>query len=184
MPITKENVCVSEADYWHEEHYVTEFRNEYVDGRIYAMAGESANHNHLSGNMCRRFGNHLESSLCKAFFSGFKVKVGANYFYPDVLVFCDDEHEYYTDKPTIIVEVLSPSTFKYDRLFKVDAYKKIPSLIECIIVEQDKCLVEVYYRRKDVWTHTVYGLGNDVHFKSIGLTLSVEEIYTNVEMKS
>lgn len=181
----REDVYISEADYLYEEHHVTEFRNEYIDGYVYAMVGESANHHHLSSNISASFHSHLKKSSCNAFQSGFKVKIGAKYFYPDVLVRCDKEDEYCTEKPTIVVEVLSPSTFKYDRMFKVDIYKKIPSLIECVIVEQNKCFIEVHQRiDENTWNYATYSFGDDVYFKSIGLTLSVEEIYTDVEMKS
>ena len=52
---------------------------------------------------------------------------------------------------------------------------------EYVMIEQDKCLVEAYHRMDEIWNHTVYGVGNDIHFNSIGLTLSVEEIYTDVD---
>jgi len=182
MSLKKEDVFISEADYLHEEHHITEFKNEYVDGYIYAMVGESANHHRLSGNLSTSFHTHLKELSCEVFQSGFKVKVGTRYFYPDVLVRCDNADEYYTEKPTIVIEVLSPSTFKYDRSFKVNAYKKIPSLVECVIIEQNKCFIEVHQRvDENTWGYAAYGPGDDVHFESIGLTLSVEEIYTDVD---
>lgn len=181
MSLKKEDVHISEADYLHEEHRVTEFRNEYVDGEVYAMVGESANHHRLSVNIVTEFSYHLKDIPCDAFHSGFKVKIGTNYFYPDVLVRCDRDNDYYTEEPTIVVEVLSPSTFKYDRSFKVDVYKKISSLIECVIIEQDKCLIEVHQRVGGIWNYAAYTSGDKIQFESIGLTLSVKEIYTDVD---
>lgn len=181
MLLRKEDVRISEADYLHEEHYVAKFKNEYIDGQVYAMVGASDNHNYLTGNMFALIKSHLKGSPCNVFQSDFKVKVGAKYFYPDVLVRCDKQNKFYTEKPILIIEVLSPTTFKYDRSFKVDTYNQIPSLVEYVMVEQDKCLIEVHHRRDKVWNCTVYGIGNDIHFNSIGLTLSVEEIYTDVD---
>ena len=181
MSLKKTDIFTSEAEYLHEEHHHAEFKNEYVDGQIYAMVGASANHNCLAGNLFALIKSHLKGSPCNVFQSDFKVKVGTKYFYPDVLVRCDKKAKFYTEEPTIIVEIISPSTAKYDRTFKTAVYQQIPSLIEYVIVEQDKCLVGVYHRRNKVWNRTVYGLGNDVHFNSIGLTLSVEEIYTDVD---
>lgn len=181
MSLRKEDTYISEADYLAGE-LCAEFKSEYIDGHIYAMVGASANHSYLAGNVFRFFGNHLENSPCNAFISDFKVKVGARYFYPDVLVRCDNEDEYYTEQPTIIIEVLSPSTRKHDRSFKLDTYKNIPSLIEYVMIEQDKCSIEVYQRTDaKLWNYTVYVFGDEIYFKSVGLTLSVEAIYKNVD---
>lgn len=180
MSLRKEDVRISEDEYLRGEHHA-EFKSEYIDGYVYAMVGASANHNCLSVNIVTEFNRHLKGLPCNVFQSDFKVKVGAKYFYPDVLVRCDKKDKFYTEKPTIIVEVLSPSTVRYDRTVKLAAYKQIPSLVEYVMIEQDKCLVEVYHRMDEIWSRTVYGIGNDIHFNSISLTLSVEDIYTDVD---
>lgn len=183
MPLKEEDVLISEADYLTGE-ILTEFKNEYIDGHIYAMVGESVNHHRLSGSVYASFYNHLSESSCDVFHSGFKVRVGAKYFYPDVLVACDTEDDKYTENPTIIVEVLSPSTARYDRSFKLSTYKQIPSLIECVIIEQKKCLIEVHQRidGTDTWSYAAYASGDNIHFKSIDLTLSVDAIFRNVNI--
>lgn len=181
MPLRKEQISISEGDYLRGEHHA-KFKHEYLDGQIYAMVGASANHNHLSLSVASRFKNHLRESPCDVFQSDFKVKAGTRFFYPDVVVRCDSDDDYYTEKPIIIVEVLSSTTAKYDRSFKLLTYKRIPSLIEYVMIEQGKCFVEVYRLVSDVcWDYTAYVLGDDIHFKSIGLTLSVEAIYDNVD---
>lgn len=180
MPLKKEQVSISEGDYLRGEHHA-KFKHEYVDGQIYAMVGASANHNHLSLNVASRFKNHLRDSPCDVFQSDFKVKVGTRFFYPDVVIRCDNDDDYYTEKPIIIVEILSSTTAKYDRSFKLLNYKRIPSLIEYVMIEQGKCFVEVYRLIDEVWDYTAYVLDDDVNFKSIGLTLSVETIYDNVD---
>lgn len=194
MPLEKEQVFLSEEDYLREEHH-SEFKNEYIDGQIYAMVGASANHNHLSSNMLAPIKNHLKNSTCNVLQSDFKVKIGTKFFYPDVLVRCDKDDDYYTEKPTLIIEVLSPATAKYDRSFKLATYIRIPSLVEYVMIEQSKCLVEVYQRQRmdeewdytayglgdREWNYTAYGLGDDIHFRSINLTLSVKDIYESVD---
>ena len=145
------------------------------------MAGASANHERLSGNIYRKFGNHLEGNPCEPFGSDMKVNVASNFFYPDVIVDCDfDESEpYFTDSPTIIVEVLSQSTKKKDKTTKRFAYLNLPSLQEYVLIEQDFIDIEVV-RRKDDWGSKHYFLGDEVVFESIGFTLPVAEIYHRV----
>ena len=91
----------------------SEVKHELIDGHIYAMAGASKNHERISGNLYRKFGNHLEHSLCEPFGSDVKIKVNSDFFYPDCMVVCDDhvDNDYYTESPTIIIEVLSRLIF-------------------------------------------------------------------------
>ena len=85
------------------------------------MAGASINHERISTNISRKFGNYLENTSCEAFSSDIKVKVASNFFYPDVMVVCDDktDNEFCTEYPVIIVEVLSKSTRRTDETFKL-----------------------------------------------------------------
>ena len=111
-----------------------------------------------------------------------KVNIDNQFFYPDVLVTCDDDlgDDYYTKAPIILVEVLSKSTRKMDKSFKLAAYKTIPSLLEYVLIEQEFAEIEIC-RRHSHWSSTHYFLGDDVHFESIDLTLSVEAIYRRVQ---
>lgn len=154
---------------------------EYLNGQIYAMVGESASHNHLTNNMGSLLRGHLKDSPCDVFQMGFKVKIGTRFFLPDILVRCDTEHDSYTENPTMVVEILSASSVDYDRTFKLVAYKKIPSLIEYVLLDYDERLVEVYQRIcTHTWNYTVYTPGDNIHFKSIDLMSSVDLIYKNV----
>lgn len=179
MSLRKEHVFISEGDYLRCEHYA-DIKHEYIDGQIYAMVGASANHNHLSLYVSSRIRTHLEKTPCDVFQSDFKVKVGTKYFYPDVVVRCDKEDNYYTEKPLLIVEVLSSTTIKYDRSFKLAAYKQIPSLVEYVMIGQDSPLVEVYRRTNEGWDYMGYVIGDDAHLKSIDLTFSIEELYSSI----
>lgn len=176
MPLEKETIFISEEEYLKGE-CDSGIKHEYIDGQIYAMGGASYEHNLLSATMTRKFGNALEGKLCDALQSGFKIKIGAKYFYPDVLVTCDRDNRFYTERPIMIVEVASESTRKFDRTYKFEMYQHIPSLIEYVLVEQEKCLVEVYKRDGDLWVYTSYVLGDSVYFESIDCLITVEEIY-------
>ena len=95
MSAVKNSQPLSVADYLKGE-LISDVKHEFIDGGIVAMAGASANHERLSGNIYRKFGNHLEDNPCEPFGSDMKVKVASNFFYPDVIVDCDfDESEPY-----------------------------------------------------------------------------------------
>ena len=159
-----------------------EVKHELIAGRICAMAGASKNHERISGNIYAEFSHHLKSSPCEAFASDIKVKTGLNFFYPDVMVVCDDktENENYTEYPVIIIEVLSRSTYQKDRTTKRFAYLNLPSLLEYVLVEQDFVDIEVL-RKNDDWKSKHYFLGDNVNFESIDLSISVEDIYHRVQ---
>jgi Uma2 family endonuclease len=181
MSINPKFSYLSQEDYLQGELH-SETKHEYIDGQVYAMAGASRNHERIAGNVYRKIGNHLENSPCEPFASDIKVKAGGNFFYPDVMVVCNEQNpqEYYTDSPIIIVEVLSKSTRKTDETTKRIAYFNVTTLQEYVLIEQDIVDVEICRRSKG-WLSEHFFLGDELCFESIGLTLTVEEIYARVE---
>jgi len=174
---------LSEEDYFCAE-LKSDVKHEYVKGEMIAMSGASVNHGRISGNIFRKFGNHLENMTCEPFMSDMKVKTSTgNYRYPDVMVVCDNDfihNGYVTQTPVILVEVLSPSTRRIDEKIKLLEYTNIPSLKEYVLIEQS-CADITLYRKSDQWRSTHYFLGEDIYFESIDLTLSVEDIYHRVD---
>lgn len=172
---------ISEEEYLQGELY-SDVKHELIDGEVYAMAGCSKNHERIAGNVFVKLHTHLQNSPCEPFSSDVKVNVGRNFFYPDAMVVCNDltDNEYYTESPTILVEVLSKSTRRNDETIKRVAYQSIPSLQEYILIEQDFVDVEVC-RRSEGWLPSHYFLGDQFTLESIGLSLSVEEIYHRVK---
>ncbi len=161
---------------------ISEIKHEYIDGHVFAMAGVSINHARIASNIVGELRQHLKDLPCDVLTADFKVNVNdSKFFYPDVVVICDDENpeNYYTDKPVLIVEVLSDSTQRKDRTTKRLAYQSLPSLQEYILIEQDFVDVEVSRRATD-WNCHHYFLGDDVYFQSLDLKLSVAEIYHRV----
>jgi len=157
-------------------------KHELIDGHVYAMAGASANHERIAVNILRKFGNHLENTPCEPFGSDMKVRIDANFFYPDVIVDCnfDNSEPYFTQTPIIIVEVLSKSTRRTDETIKLMSYITIPSLQEYVLIQQDFVDIQVI-RRSEGWLPKHYFLGDEITFEAIGLTLSVEDIYHRVQ---
>jgi Uma2 family endonuclease len=180
-----EDIYMSEAGYLASEPD-SEVRREYINGRIYAMAGAGSNHNILSGNIFGEFRNHLKGTPCVTFMSDIKVPlkiaVGTSHVYPDVLVDCSkvEGKNYFSNAPVIIVEVLSKSTRKRDLTTKLLRYINLPSLLEYVVIAQDIVQVQVF-RQTTGWKDEFYFLGDSITLESIELTLSVEDIYDRVE---
>lgn len=164
-------------------------RYEYVDGQIYAMSGVSKNHARLSGNIFAQLHSHLAGKPCEPYQVDVKVKASnSRYYYPDVVVICeaaseDAEDEYLIINPILLVEVLSPTTQRTDKVEKFNTYQQIPGLLEYLIVAQDQMRVEVYRHRKagDVWQGEVFTeSAEQILLESIGINLSLAEIYRRV----
>lgn len=178
-------IPMSEKDYLATEPG-SDVRREYIDGQVYAMAGSSINHNILSLNIASEFRNHLKGKPCTAFMSDIKVplkvSVGHDYVYPDVVVDCTkvQGQRYFSNAPTLIVEVLSQSTRKSDLTTKLLRYVNLPSLQEYVVIEQDFVQVQVLRKSND-WKSEYYYLGDLAVFESIALTLAVEAIYEQVD---
>ncbi|HRA90852.1 MAG TPA: Uma2 family endonuclease [Acinetobacter sp.] len=180
MAVKQRRPYVSEQEYLDGEQF-TEIKHEYINGEVYAMAGAHRNHVRLADNIMLQFMNHLKGKSCQPFSSDLKIKIGKNFFYPDVMVDCsDDEYDYYTESPTIIVEVLSKSTRQKDRTLKRDLYLTIPTLQEYVLIEQDFVDVEIQ-RRTNGWQSEHFYLDQDVYFQSIDLTVKVADIYDRVK---
>jgi len=171
---------ISEEDYLQGE-LLAETKHEYIDGQVHAMAGASENHNLLSLNMASELRSHLKGTSCRTFMADMKVKVGSSFFYPDVMVVCqeDNDSEYYKTAPVIIVEVLSKSTRRFDQTDKRLRCQRIPTLEEYVLIEQDKGEIQVF-SKKDQWQSFYYYLGDEITFSSLGVTVLVEDIYYQV----
>lgn len=173
---------VSEEEYLAGE-LVSEVKHEFVDGQVYAMTGGTDNHARIMRNFLVAASNHLNEKECEAFPSEMKVKTSETRFrYPDVVVVCHEtsENHLYKECPVIIVEVLSASSRQKDKTEKKLEYLTIPTLQEYVLIEQDFVDVEVFRKEED-WHSSHYFLGDEVTLASVGLTLSVEEIYARVQ---
>ncbi|HEB77845.1 MAG TPA: Uma2 family endonuclease, partial [Methylothermaceae bacterium] len=116
MPIVKRNVKLSVEDYLEGELY-SDIRHEYERGEVVAMVEASRNHGRLVLNLALPLRQHLDETPCEVFVTDMKVHVDDCFFYPDVVVGCeaDDDHEFYLERPLLIVEVLSENTAQRDR---------------------------------------------------------------------
>lgn len=165
-----------------------EFRSELIDGEIVAMSGASANHNVIAGNCFAAIHYQLRGRSCRIFMADMRVRVDSAglYTYPDLAGLCgepvfDDEQADSLLNPGLLVEVLSPSTEAYDRGEKFALYRRLDSLIDYVLVSQDKLRVEHYRRRDEQWLLTVYeDPAASLVLDSLAVTLPIGEIYDKV----
>lgn len=161
-------------------------RYEYVDGIVFAMAGSSDKHNQIAGNLYTRLNLHLSDNHCRAFMSDMKLRIETTFYYPDVMVACDPPEgrdPYFRTQPVLVVEVTSPSTERTDKTEKLRAYKGVPSLREYLLLSQERMAARLYRRVGDEWEVHVFGRADDaVELESVGLSLSLGDIYRNVEV--
>lgn len=168
----------------------SETKSDYWDGEVYALAGTSRNHNLIVTNTTIILGTQVKGRPCEVYVGDMRVKMIAHavYTYPDVVVVCgrpefEDRERDTLLNPTVLIEVLSPSTEAYDRGAKFEAYRSLPSLSDYLLVAQDRAAVEHYTRQADDrWLLAAYtGLDAVVRIESIGCELRLADLYDKVE---
>lgn len=165
-----------------------EIKSEYFDGSLVAMTGATRPHVLVTVNLVRELSQQLRGRACELYALDMRVRITeANmYAYPDLVVVCgeptfeDDEGDVLLN-PTLVLEVLSPSTEGYDRGLKFARYRQRTSLQEYVLVAQDRAHVERFSREGDHWLLTeVAGLDSTIELTSIGCTLALREVYDKV----
>lgn len=178
---------ITEEEYLRLER-AAEIKSEFVDGEIFAMSGGSRAHSLLAAGWIRILGEKLLRTNCSVFTSDLRIRTQrtGSYLYPDVSVVCEEPRvnrnsaDILTD-PTVVIEVLSPSTEAYDRGKKFGLYREIPSLRDYILVHTGAVLVEHYSRQTDSWLFREYsGLEASVHIASIDCTVALSDLYYGV----
>lgn len=198
LPVLK---YITEEEYLEaEEKSLT--KNEYYQGEIFpmdrganpgeidAMSGAFINHNRLVRNALSAIDNHLLNKNCEIFPSHLRIQVEANslFTYPDLSIVCDKPEFYKKRKdtvknPTVLIEVLSPSTEKYDRNAKFKLYQDLLSLKEYILISSTIMLVEKFTKQANGdWLPATYKKPTDqLEIESIGFTIKVESLYRKVD---
>ena len=179
---------LSAEEYLAQER-ISEIRHEYLDGFVYAMAGETPEHSFICFNLAVAVGKQLEGTPCRGFSPNMKVRTDPSglFAYPDLAVVCGepayhDERRDVLINPTVIFEVLSLSTEAYDRGDKFASYRHLASLKDYVLVTQTRPRVENYTRQQNnSWLLTeVDGLEGVLSLSSIDCQLSLAEIYARV----
>ncbi|MGB5959091.1 MAG: Uma2 family endonuclease [Coleofasciculaceae cyanobacterium] len=175
-----------------------EERYEYWDGEVVAMSGATRNHNRICGatrnhnRISLNFSKLLDDALidrpCDVYIVDVKVQVKSwqNYFYPDVVVTCDqrDDDPQLVQFPCLIVEVLSPSTEAVDRGAKFAKYRQFSTLQEYVLVQIEEPGIEVFRRNeKGQWVLSDYALSDSLLLESVGVEIGIADLYRQVQFE-
>jgi Uma2 family endonuclease len=198
MPLSEKDQRLFTIDEYLALERTEEERHEYLDGCVYAMAGESPDHGRICVNLTRRLAEQLAGSPCEVFSKDTKVRCGPTprpgqgmqglFAYPDLVVVCGamQFHDQARDvllNPRVIVEVLSPSTEAFDRGEKFHRYRRwLPTLTDYVLVAQDHPLIDHYHRQDDgTWAvRTLEGLDDALHLETIGCTVPLAQVYERI----
>lgn len=172
------------AEYIELEHESREIKHEYVAGEIFAMAGGTVEHAALATALAGLLFNHLRGGPCRAYGSDLQLRIRAAEVatYADVVVVCDPverdpESPSHVTNPRVVVEILSPTTERYDREQKRLYYQQLDSLREYVLVAQDRHRIEVWRKDGEDWAWSAFEAGAGAPLESIGYVLLVDELY-------
>ncbi len=183
-------------EYYTKEEYLemedsAEYKSEYYQGEIFAMAGGSPKHSIICFNIYRSLGNAIADKDCTGFESNMKLELAEAdaYVYPDVMVVCgeirlaENTNDVITN-PVLIAEVLSPGTESFDRGKKFEYYQRLMSIKEYVLVSQDKPMVESYFKQdENSWLYTaVKGIDKTAVFKSLECEIALKDIYHKIPL--
>lgn len=193
MTASKSDIYVSPEIYLEGEK-ISPIKHEYRQGEIYAMAGASDAHVTITGNLFTLLRNHIRGTGCRAYVVDMKARIEeANiFYYPDVMVTCDERDRTPDDfkrYPSLIVEVLSPTTQAFDSLSetlrergdKFADYRTIETLQEYVLINQEWVSVECFRRNSEgQWVLYPYGEGAEINLASVDFSCPIAALYEDV----
>ncbi len=166
-------------------------KHEYYKGEIFAMSGAGNRHNIISTNIIASLKITLKGKGCRPYGSDMRINIPENtlFTYPDISIFCGEvkvlkEDQNTATLPTVIIEILSPSTRNYDRGVKFMLYRAIPSLTDYILIEAESIHAEHFAINKEgLWQLKEHNKpGEEIFLESLGVKLSLEEIYEDCKL--
>lgn len=171
----------------------SDIKYEHIQGEVYAMAGASPNHNRIAFRLGSRLDDHFANKSCEGFGGDQLIEIEKydSRFFPDMSVVCGEPE--FTDSnpqallnPILIIEVLSPSTEKFDRDEKFRIYRGLKSLREYVLISQYSPQIICYYLNDaGVWEfRDAVGLDSEITLQSIDCTLSLADVYERVTFES
>ncbi len=160
-------------------------RHEFVDGEVFAMSGVEANHVRTTRNLVTALHQHLGKGPCEVFNSDMKLQVDERIFYPDVFVTCaeaDRQRRQTMQEPSLIVEVLSPSTAAYDRGDKFGFYRRSASLREYALVDPVSRRCDVFRKQADgLWVLHPFEPDEGVELASVSLRIDPGTVFARLD---
>lgn len=172
------------GEYVELERRSSEVKHEYVAGEIFAMVGGSVEHSALASALLGLVFGQLRGGPCRPHGADLQISIRAAEVatYADLAIVCDPierdaESPNHVTNPRVVVEVLSPSSERYDREQKRLYYQQLDSLREYVLVAQDRPHVEVWRREGADWVHGAHESGARVELTSVGVAFDVDELY-------
>lgn len=166
-------------------------KHEFFQGEIFAMSGAGANHNIIFSNLFTGIGIQLKGKPCRPFGSDMRIYVAENalFTYPDISIICGEIVPAPMDRdtatqPTVLIEILSPSTRNYDRGGKFKPYRDIPALKEYILVDSETIGIEVFrLNRSGHWELEGYkSVTETLAIPTVNVSIPLVEIYEGVNL--
>ncbi len=185
MTVSKSNPYISPEAYLESEKS-SPIKHEYIQGQIYAMAGASDAHVTITGNLLTLLRNHIRGTGCRVYVADMKARIESLniYYYPDIMVTCDErdrQFEYFKRYPSLIVEVLSPTTEAFDRGDKFTDYQELDTLQEYVLISQTRRRIDCFRRNdENRWVLYSYRNNEEVQLTSINFYCLLEGIYEDV----
>lgn len=178
---------ISREDYLQGED-ASEIRHEYIAGQVYAMSGGTLNHLRVARNFMRVAGNQLMGKSCFPVSSDFKIRVplasgDEAFYYPDAAIICVPVpgNAHFADSPSVILEVLSPSTRRIDEVQKYRDYITIPSLMTYILANSDSPFLTVHRRDGDTFRREIIAdPESSLDLPEVGISIPLTELYLDV----
>ncbi len=169
-----------------------DYRSQFYNGEIFAMAGASRRYNIAAGNVYANLHFQLRSRPCEIYQNDMRVKVSPDlYTYPDIVIVCGEpqiekRHGENLLNPLVIIEVLSASTERFDRGEKARLYRLMPSLEEYVLISQDAMLVEHFVRQKNGgWLLTELSEADDIlELPTVSCQVSLNDIYAKIDFSA
>jgi Uma2 family endonuclease len=164
-------------------------KHEYYQGEIFAMSGAGNNHNKIFSNVFVEIGINLKGKACSPYGSDMRMNIPENtlFTYPDISIYCNDIKHIEIDEesfilPTVIIEILSPSTKNYDRGKKFTLYKDIPPLKEYIMIDSESVWVQAFYiDDENNWKLNEHKeISDTLNLISMGFDVALNDIYNHV----
>jgi Uma2 family endonuclease len=181
MAQTQEKLSLSAFLAWENDQPE---RHEFVHGEVFAMVGARRSHCEVTVNLTGLLWGALRGTPCRVYSETRKLLVADDLFYPDVVVSChpgDIRGETPMQAPTVIIEVLSPSTQSYDRSLKFALYRRLASLKEYLLVDPDSRRVEAFRPGPDGWVlHDMSG-ATTLTLASLALELPMAEVFAGLQ---
>ena len=180
---------ITPAEYLSGEK-LADVRHEYIFGRVQAMSGASDRHNEIALDVASAIKSGIKGGACRTYLLDMKVEVtleeGSCFYYPDVFVTCsgtDAGSPLIKREPVLVIEVLSPSTWRVDVGEKLRHYTRIPSVNEVLLIAQEWPEV-IVHRRGNQWRPESFTQSSDkISLDSIGMEIALSEVYASVAFR-